>query len=610
MLLFTIFVKKEILKKHSAIISFTGMIILLGMIVTQCAKQSSPTGGPQDNDPPVFLEAEPANRSVFFVADKAIITFNEFIQLKDPSKEIFMSPPMRTKPDFKTQGKKVIIQFNEELKPNTTYTVNFGNAITDYTEGNPLVNFEYVFATGAHLDSLSIPGKVVNALSLQPEKDILVMVYQDGNDTIPLDSLPLLVPPGNASRTTKDGVFRINNLAEGKYLLFALEDLNSNYIYDLPNERIAFLDSLVTLLPPPEIETPVVDSSLSEISSDSVFSMATNTVPLMQIDSAGASHISVNTGDFYTLYLFREADTIQKLLSKKLTGSNLLQCIFKLPADSVRLLPVNFEPETENWYLTEFMSLKDTVNFWLKPGLPDTLKMCVFLNDSVNDTSRYILSQPVTEKAGKRKAAAQSGFTLTYNLSAGALDYGNNLQIRFHSPVVDFDSSRLTFMTLTDTLVPSFAFTDTLFRQGEIAYPWVSGESYGLIIDDSAFTDLGGKYNDSTAIRFRIREPEEYGLFMLNLMLTDTNTREIIIQLMTDKEIPVMIRTVSKPGIVKFEYLKPGNYKIKAIHDQNMNGKWDPGIYDQKVLPEKVEYFALPVTIRANWDQQEDWTLD
>jgi uncharacterized protein (DUF2141 family) len=577
------------LKIKGATAGLTIIILLTGFMMTRCAKQGSPTGGPKDTDPPEFLSSIPPNRSIFFKETKATIVFSEFIQLKDPSKEIFISPPQRTKPEYKTQGKKVIVEFQEELRPNTTYTLSFGNSVIDFTEGNPLVNFEYVFSTGNHIDSLSIPGKILDALDHKPVPDIIVMVYQDDNDTIPLDSLPLRVRPKNASKTTKEGTFRINNLASGDYKLFAIEDLNNNFIFDLPNERIAFLDSLVTIIPPLETMSIPVDSTSSDTLAETTYQDL--------------------TGDSYTLYLFQEVDSVQKLLSKKLIGNNLLQYIFHLPADSVQLAPVNFQPLTDNWYLTEFGTLRDTVNFWLKQGLPDTIRVCVSAADSIADTARYIISQAITEKPGKRKEAAKSGFILSANIVAGGLDYYKTLQISFSSPVQDFDSSRIILNTPSDTIVPVFRFLDTLQRRGEIGYPWIPPNAYQLIINDSAFFNLSGIPNDSISFRFRLKSMEDYGLLLLNVLLPDSVNGQFIIQLMNDKGTVIRQSTINKPDELRFEYLMPGNYSLKAIHDSNQNGKWDTGNYRSNILPERVEYYTPALVIRANWDLQEDWQL-
>lgn len=576
--------------KNNKIATILSFISLAAWIILDgCARQGSPSGGPKDETPPEIISETPPNRSVYFNSTKAVLTFSEFVSLKDPSKEIFVSPPMRVKPVYKAQGKKIVIEFQEALKENSTYTINFGNSIVDYTEGNPNVNFEYVFSTGSQIDSLSIPGKVVNAFDLKPETGIIVMVYQDDNDTIPLDSLPYKVPPKSASRTTKDGSFSINNLAPGFYKLFALEDLNNNFIFDLPNERIGFLDSLVNLEPPP----------VSEIPADT----------LAEADTANLEMtISLPDQNSYQLYLFSQRDTVQKLMSKKLIGHNLLQYIFKLPADSVRISPYNFDPGRSDWYIMEPGVLKDTVNFWLKPGLPDTMRVIVMAMDSIADTSRYILSKGAFEGKGRKKEATAGSMRISSSNFAGALDLNKPLSLSFAVPVEDYEPDRIRLFTSTDSLLVPFAFNDTLRRTGTIDYKWMPGEIYNVIIEDSVFCDLSNSYNDSTIIRFKVRSMEDYGVLLLNIIPGSYNG-QFIVQVMTDKEFVLREKTVRGQGQVEFNYLTPNTYKLKVIYDANSNGKWDTGEYGKKLLPEKVEYYPDAVVVRANWDLQEDWQL-
>lgn len=563
------------------------LFLIPGIFLIRCARPGSPTGGPEDITPPEVRSAVPPDRSVSFDAKKITISFNEFIQLKDPAKEIFISPPMRTRPEFKTQGKNITVEFKEELKANSTYTINFGNSIIDYSANNPLINFEYVFSTGDHIDSLSISGKVINAFNDQPEVDIIAMVYTDENDTIPLDSLPLKIPPRSASKTTKDGSFRINNLAQGQYKLVALQDLNNNYIFDLPNERFAFLDSLITIAPP-ETTIDAVDSTYN----DTIVSPAFQIVP----------------GESFTLYLFEEMDSTQRLLSKKLVGSSLLQYIFRMPVDSVEISLVNFQPDRPDWYIPEFNKTKDTLNFWLRSGLPDTIRVRVSAGDSLVDTTRFFPGRTTPDRTGKRREAAKEGLKVNSSAFAGSFDLNKKFILFFASPIQYFDPGKLTLYTPADTLVPVFSFTDSLQRKGELSYHWLEKEAYKILIEDSAFCDLSGLCNDSITFVFKVRALEDYGILLMDITLHE-KSGQYIIQLLDEKENVIQEKTLTSSGLYRFEYLKPGNYKLKAIFDSNSNGKWDTGKYKKNLLPERVEYDTLPLSIRANWDLQEEWKL-
>ena len=183
--------------------------------------------------------------------------FDEFVEIKDLNKQLIISPPMDEAPEFKIKGKTVIIEFKEGLKDSTTYNIYLGDAIVDITEGNPVKNFRYVFSTGNILDSLSIKGKLLNAFDMLPVENVSVMLYLDNNDTLPFDSVPYFVKPYYLSRTDAQGLFEFHNLIDKSFKIFALEDVNSNLIFDQVTERIAFLDSLII---PYYIEIPIADT--------------------------------------------------------------------------------------------------------------------------------------------------------------------------------------------------------------------------------------------------------------------------------------------------------------------------------------------------------------
>jgi hypothetical protein len=268
-----------------------------------------------------------------------------------------------------------------------------------------------------------------------------------------------------------------------------------------------------------------------------------------------------------------------------------------------------FQPERPDWYIKEYGALKDTVDFWLRPGLPDTMKIIVSVPGSVTDTARFIAPKASPERSAKRKESSSQGMKINFNLPAGYLDLNKKLMLNFIIPVNNYFPGRISLQTPNDTIIPPFSFSDTLQRNGEISFKWLPGESYNLIIADSAFLDLNGAYNDSISVSFKVRALEDYSVLLMNISFPDT-TGQYIVQLMSGKEILVHEKILSSPGFLKFEHLMPGNYSVKAIFDANSNGKWDAGIYAGKILPERVQYFTTQLVLRANWESQEEWFLE
>jgi hypothetical protein len=292
------------------------------------------------------------------------------------NEQLLISPTVKEKPGFHLKGKKLIVKFKEKLKPNTTYSVYFGDAIKDLTEGNPLHSFSYIFSTGDHVDSLSLKGKVMNAFDLQPADGVMVMLYRHGNDTISFDSLPLRVPPYYLSKTDKSGNFQFNGLANDDYLVFALNDLNSNYYYDQPSEEIAFIDSLVH---PVYAAPPVVDTILKkdtvEIELDR---MATRVSDSIKIDTLETVN---NNNKPLQLYMFQQKDTLQRVMEVKLIALNTIRFIFSNPAGDVSINAVNY-PQRILWHRNRWSNNKDTLWWYLneKALTVDTLNLLMMKN--------------------------------------------------------------------------------------------------------------------------------------------------------------------------------------------------------------------------------------
>ena len=213
-------------------------LLFLAFLAQQCANAVAPTGGPKDTVPPKVVQAVPENHNVNFIGKKIEITFDEYITLENANQNVLISPPLSEKPDIKLQNKTVVIKFKEELVPNTTYTINFGSCIKDLHEGNLFKDYVYSFSTGDHIDTLAIAGKVLKADDKKPAEEVYVGLYAADRDN--LDSLPLSAKPNYITKTDKEGKFSLNGLADNKYLVFALKDVNSNLYFDQPNEEVAF----------------------------------------------------------------------------------------------------------------------------------------------------------------------------------------------------------------------------------------------------------------------------------------------------------------------------------------------------------------------------------
>ena len=583
--------------------------IMSAIVLSQCAQPGTPGGGPRDTKPPEVLGSSPLNGSPNFTGDKFVIYFDEFVELDEISQKAMISPPVKKMPDFKLKGKSLYVKFNSELKENTTYTIYFGDAIVDITERNPLLNYTYIFSTGATVDSMSLRGEVINAFNLVAAEDIFVMLYKDDNDTVIFDSLPLTVPPFYLSKTDVNGHFQLNGLANTEYLMFAISDLNGNYFYDQPGEEIAFLDSIIV---PEYFTEPVIDSvlldSLERLDGTALYDSLLNFIDAMYNDSLVAYQ---NQLDYYTLYLFKELDTNQILLKAKLIRKNTLRFTFSRPMKDIVIQPVNYSNDTA-WYIEEYSKKRDTLTWYIKNLPIDTLETVIFYR---GDTLSHEFLKldikkkfPGIDRKKKNEEVKKEYIGIKSNISRGNIKLNGKIEISFDYPVEPIYTDSVLFVIGDDsTYNPAYYFTDSIHRK--ITFPFTPAEStrYSITIPDSAFINWNGVFNKLTTIRFGSLSLRDYGV--LRLDLKPEIQQSYVIQLMTEKEILLQEFYFKNDTTIVLEHLDPGKYLFKLIYDDNGNRKWDTGNYTENIQPEKVTYYPKELVVRGNWEIEEEWVI-
>ena len=223
------------------------VLIVLGSVFTLCfiayigigcAQIGSPTGGPQDSIPPVLVSAYPAIRSTNFKDNKIVLTFNEYVDLQEIQTNVLVSPFPKVNPNITFKLKTVTVKLKDTLKENTTYAINFGNAIRDNNEGNPFKNFTYVFSTGNTIDSLTLNGKIVMAETGKADSTIDVLLYRNAHDSTVQSR-----KPDYLTKLDREGNFTFTNLSEGHYKVYALKDGDGGKTYNSSVEVFAFYDT-------------------------------------------------------------------------------------------------------------------------------------------------------------------------------------------------------------------------------------------------------------------------------------------------------------------------------------------------------------------------------
>lgn len=544
----------------------------------------APNGGPKDTNPPKPLQSIPANYTCNFKQNKIEIDFDEFLYLKEINSQLIISPPLKELPEVKTRGKKLIIDLKEKLKENTTYTLFFGDAITDLNEGNPLSSYEFVFSTGSIIDSLTITGKVIDAASQNPEKDVYIMLYDKYTDSIPYKEKPYYV-----SKTKEDGSFRLNNLRDMPYKIFAIKEMNNNLLFDDITEKIAYADSLVKphIKPIIKPDTTFNDSlKLSKIPKDSLINDS-----LIKLKQA---YKSLSIKD---LRLFQEIDSTQKILKAEFKNNNTAIIEFKYPVKSLQY-KIIYPIDTNVFKIDEWNKNKDSLTFWLlKPDLDSIIIKFQEINNG-ND-SIYIYKRKSINPTAKNNV--KSNISSTFN-------YFDKVHIFCSLPVLNTDSIPLTLFTNTDTNNLYAYKSDSSCRRFSVKQNLKSNQTYKLVLKQEVMKDISGNANDSLVLNFKTNIAEDFGNFFLKINTSDS-VNSFVIQIISEKGEIKSEQTYNKNKLLIFKNLDPGSYQIKAIKDVNNNAKWDTGIYLKNKQPEEVFFYPSKITIRANWDLEETWTF-
>src|SRR5690554_1921408 len=316
--------------------------LLLTLLVNACANIAAPTGGPYDVDPPVVIRTTPEFNSLNAFPERVEIEFDENIKIEKPTEKVIITPPQQNMPVIRSAGKTAIVELKDDLLPNTTYTIDFTDAIVDNNEGNPLENFVFSFSTGNQLDTLSIGGKVLNSENLEPVTGIYVGIHSNFDDTAFTN-----VPFERISRTDSRGNFIVRGMAPGKYRVFALGDLNRDYKYDNPAEAIAFLDSIVS------------PSTMPAVRQDTVF------VDSVTVDTIIDVKYTRFLPDDLVLNSFLSGFQRQYLQSHSRPLENRLNIYFAAPTDVFSFSLIEPNVEGDDWYVSERSLNNDTLQLWI-----------------------------------------------------------------------------------------------------------------------------------------------------------------------------------------------------------------------------------------------------
>ena len=527
------------------------ILFLLLFVCIGCAKKGSITGGLKDTIAPTLKISFPENFSTNFKGNQIKLTFDEYIKLKGLEKQLIVSPPMKNEPLIipSSVTKYLTIQIKDTLQPNTTYSFNFGQSITDNNEGNPLNQFKYVFSTGPYIDSLALGGRVKDALDREVESFVSVMLYEVNEKF--KDSVVYTSPPRYITNTLDSlKTFRLENLKAGKYLLVAMKDRNNNNKFNPKTEKIGFHKQFIT------------------IPNDTV----------------------------YEIELFKEVLPFKAYKPSQVSGNKIAigydgKQDFSKSKPKIILKNNNQILES---IVTQFPK-KDSLQVWYKPIKADSLLLNIKKEGYVNDFSVKIKNQKKD--------------TLSINaVQTGILNMRDEFTLESSTPLVKIDKSKISIKDSKTKITEFTPNYDDFNQKLVLNFPKNTSEKYQIQLLPGALTDFFEKSNDTLTYKLETRSESDYGNLIVDLQ--NVKRFPIIIELTNEKGEILAYDYSEKNTKVEFNFLEPKDYILRVIYDDNKNKKWDSGNYLEKRQAEEVIYYSKVIKdVRANWNDNETFDL-
>lgn len=556
------------------------IIWLIGLVLVGCANRGvGPQGGPKDSIPPVPVKAEPEIGALNFQGDRIEVTFDEYIQLDNVAKHLIISPPQQNQPEVKARGKKLIVQFKDTLRDNTTYTLDFGSAVCDYREKVPLKGYSFYFSTGDEIDTLETFGRVYDAATLNPMEDVMVGIYSNTADSA-FVSEPFL----RIAKTDAEGRFRIGNIHPGTYRLYAVDDLSRDYRLTI-GEALAYMDTTIRVQP-----------------------------QVVHEEDSTENH---QHAESYDLFLFKEEQQKLYLQRSSRDEQHRITFLFSSSPDSLPQIQAlqdslhyfthySAKGDTMTVWLTDSMSIaRDSLFFELKYRQTDSLYNLTWTTDTIRTIWRTPkLSQQAKEALDRKNRNRR--LELRSNAKSG-FDIFDTLRLVCTTPIASIAADSIHLYERADSVLIPVAFAilteDSLPMRLTLSAELEAGKRYELQLDSAALHDIYGVTHVAANYSLQMKTVFEYSTLRVKLTPFEPKAR---IQVLNSKDAVLREQAASEEGAF-FEYLKPDTYYLRLYIDENEDGKWTTGSWEAKRQPEKVYYFPEKIQTKSNWDFEEEW---
>ena len=594
-------------------------ICCIALAMVGCARMGQPDGGWYDDDPPKVIGCTPEDQATNVTAKKITILFDEYIKLTDATNKVIVSPAQMEVPEIKAAGKKIVVELQDSLMANTTYTIDFSDAISDNNENNPMGSYTYSFSTGERIDTFEVSGYVLDASNLEPIKGIMVGLYSDLADSA-FQTKPML----RVSRTDGSGHFVVKGVAPGTYRAYALQDADGDFRFSQKSEMIGF--SHQTFEP----------GSKPDVRTDTIWRDSLHIDALIQVPY---THF---LPDDITLLAFTHLQTDRFLLKTERVEANKFSMYFTYGHPDLPVIKgLNFDSDSA--FVVEANEKRDTIHYWIRDTAlvnQDTLHMEITYQ--MTDTTGVLINQTDTieglakvpfekrkkelnkeieqwkkDVEKKRRRGEENVDSVWHEKplepkydAPSSMDPDKIVRIEMPTPLQHCDTAGVHLYSMIDSVwyesscrmvqVPH------KIRNYEILADWRPGIEYSLEIDSAAFIDIYGKVSNPHKQGIKVKTEDEYSTLKLNISGVEDSA--MIVQLLNGSD-KMVKQTRVKKHVAEFKFIKPDKYYISAFIDSNGNGVWDTGNYAENRQAEAVYYYPREIECKAKWDVSQSWNV-
>lgn len=626
--------KIDMLKVASVVVA----MLFVSAFFIRCASIGSPSGGPLDSLPPVIVEMTPDNYTTNMdtLTRRIYIEFDEFVTIKDQQKEFYTSPRMKNSPQITTRGRGIVVTLSDTLMANTTYSLNFGTAIRDNNEGNPLYSMRYVFATGGEIDSMIMSAYADDSFT----NDSLsgAFLYFFPVDSVAMsaeyDSTMFKSTPAVIARAESNGIALAQNLKPIPYHMYAIEDTNNNFTYEPGTDRVGFLEGTHN---PAELDE---------------FAVWLDTVRRYVV-AEPQLHFRLFMDEPFKRQLL--TDTERPLKNKAILyfGAQYPQIdsiIFdSLSRDQVIIERVSSAADTlALWFNAE--TIPDTLRGRIVYQKHDSLSVLQRVSENLTLSWRYIETKEQRQERERQERAQRKAEEDGEEWEAPEVENPfkariptekkinpeRSITFNFDYPITVMDSAAITLQGLSAKAVElrdemmkeegstmeksrganmPYSFTrDTMnLRRWHLTADWgEEGSEYFFSIPKGAITDVAGYSNDSITYEFSLLKRADFATLIVNVGVDEEQPSHYILELLNSTGATVIERKegIAQDSTVQFNYVPAGDVMLRVTQDVNNNGEWDSGNLIQRRQPERAKILESDgerkMATKVNWEIEID----